>query len=102
MKRELQRINDMRRDIAELRRLAAADVKDARTALRYARALELLRSAETILKQAAFMLYNRTGGTLARSALDWNLTSAQGRLVLAREVLSGKYDKGGPVQTKRG
>ena len=101
MCKELKQVCDMRSDIAELRRLAAAGVKDARTAHRYVRALELLRGADTVLKQTAAMLYKRTGGSLARSALAWNLNSAHGRIVLARDVLAGLYDNGGPVQSHK-
>lgn len=103
MDKELETVRQMKREVGHIRALAVASVKDSRTALRLARALVLLHEAECILKAEAKKLADGTcrRSELARAAVGWNLNSAHGRMVLAREIVQGLWDNGGPVQVKK-
>lgn len=91
MREELQKIRQIQAEIGALRDRAAHSCRDARSAVRMAKALELLREADAILKMEVAKIESGTmrSSDLARAALGWNLNSVHGRLVLARETLEG-------------
>lgn len=91
---ELKQVQQIRQDLEELRSEAVRSVCSARTALRMARVLEILREAAAILAMEERKIEDGTfaASDLARAALGWNLNSVQGRLSLCREILEGKRD----------
>lgn len=92
MKAELYEIREMRREVAALRDRAAHSCRDAKSAVRMARALDVMREADAILKAEVRKIEDGTlySSDLARDALGWNLNSVRGRLMIAAQILDGK------------